>query len=37
MLSFLFHRFIFAYGTNAPSDVKEMSVLDKAYQMGKIE
>ncbi len=26
---------IFAYGTNGPSDVKTMSVLDEAYQMGK--
>lgn len=26
---------IFAYGTNEPSDVKIMSVLDEAYQMGK--
>lgn len=27
---------LFAYGTNAPSDVKEMPVMDEAYQMGKM-
>lgn len=27
---------LFAYGTNAPSDVKEMPVLDEAYRMGKM-
>ena len=26
---------LFAYGTNEPSDVREMPVLDEAYQMGK--
>lgn len=26
---------LFAYGTNGPSDVKTMSVLEEAYQMGK--
>lgn len=26
---------LFAYGTNGPSDVKTMSVLETAYQMGK--
>lgn len=26
---------LFAYGTNGPADVKEMSVLEEAYQMGK--
>ena len=26
---------LFAYGTNGPSDVKTMSALDEAYQMGK--
>ena len=26
---------LFAYGTNGPSDVKEMPVLQEAYQMGK--
>jgi multimeric flavodoxin WrbA len=26
---------LFAYGTNEPSDVKTMPVLDEAYQMGK--
>ena len=26
---------LFAYGTNGPLDVKEMPVLEKAYQMGK--
>lgn len=27
---------LFAYGTNEPSDVKTMSVLETAYQMGKM-
>lgn len=27
---------LFAYGTNGPSDVKTMSVLEEAYQMGKM-
>lgn len=26
---------LFAYGTNGPEDVKNMSVLEEAYQMGK--
>ena len=26
---------LFAYGTNGPSDAKEMPVLEEAYQMGK--
>lgn len=26
---------LFAYGTNGPADVKEMSALEEAYQMGK--
>lgn len=26
---------LFAYGTNGPSDVKNMSALEEAYQMGK--
>lgn len=26
---------LFAYGTNGPADVKTMSVLEEAYQMGK--
>lgn len=27
---------LFAYGTNGPSDVKTMSVLEEAYQMGRM-
>lgn len=26
---------LFEYGTNGPSDVKEMPVLEENYQMGK--
>lgn len=25
---------LFAYGTNGPADVKDMPVLEEAYQMG---
>lgn len=27
---------LFAYGTNGPSDVKTMFVLEEAYRMGKM-